>query len=71
MADLDRLQQDLGFVRHAVTRAGPSQPVAIYFLWSLLTLCGFVLADVGSSIASWGCDGRGIGARSCARPCCS
>jgi hypothetical protein len=45
MADLDRLQQDLGFVRHTVARSGLGQPVATYFLWSVLMLIGFALAD--------------------------
>ena len=46
MADLDRLQQDLGFVRHTVTHSGRRPPVSHYFLWSAITLCGFVLADL-------------------------
>ena len=46
MADLDRLQHDLGFIRRTVTHTGPRSPVAVYFLWNLIVLCGFALADV-------------------------
>jgi len=46
MADLDRLQQDLGFVRRTVTREGPHSPAATYFLWSVLVLAGFALNDL-------------------------
>jgi hypothetical protein len=46
MADLDRLQQDLGFVRQTVTHAGPRAPVSLYFLWSAIMLCGFILGDL-------------------------
>ena len=35
MADFDRLQQDLGFVRGAVARATPRSPVPTYFLTSI------------------------------------
>jgi hypothetical protein len=47
MADLDRLQEDLGFVRSSVAKAGSHRSgPAVYFLWSALTLAGFVMVDV-------------------------
>src|SRR5712692_2936604 len=46
MADLDRLAQDLGFVRRTVAGSGPRSPVAVYFLWAAIVLAGFALADV-------------------------
>jgi hypothetical protein len=46
MADLKRLEDDLGFVRASVDRVPLGMPPALYFLWGTLTLCGFALADV-------------------------
>jgi len=46
MADLDRLERDLGFVRQTVAGGGPRSPAAIYFLWAVLVLAGFALVDV-------------------------
>ena len=47
MADLDRLQEDLGFVRSSVTRAGAHRSgPAVYFMWSVLVLTGFALVDI-------------------------
>jgi hypothetical protein len=47
MSQLDQLRGDLSFVRSAASRAsGHSSPAAIYFLWALLVMCGFVLVDV-------------------------
>jgi len=47
MADLERLQDDLGFVRRSVTQSGSHRnSPAIYFLWSVLVLAGFALVDV-------------------------
>ena len=47
MADLDRLQEDLGFVRSSVAKAGEHRSgPAVYFMWSVLTLAGFALVDV-------------------------
>lgn len=46
MADLDRLQQDLGFVRETVTHAGARAPAGMYFLWGAVTFVGFVLMDL-------------------------
>lgn len=51
MADLDRLERDLGFVRQTVTRGGaPHSPATIYFLWALIVLAGFVLVDVKNDL---------------------
>jgi hypothetical protein len=47
MADLDRLQEDLGFVRSSVAKAGEHRSgPAVYFMWSVLTLAGFALVDI-------------------------
>lgn len=46
MADLDRLAQDLGFLRRAVGGASPRSPATIYFLWAALVLAGFALVDL-------------------------
>ena len=51
MADLDRLQDDLGFVRSSVTKAGSHRSgPAVYFLWAAMVLAGFVLVDVRPSL---------------------
>lgn len=46
MADLSRLEQDLGFVRNAVSHSTPRSPVSLYFLWAAICLAGFVLMDL-------------------------
>ena len=46
MADLDRLEQDLGFLRRTVDGASPRSPASIYFLWAVLVFAGFVLVDL-------------------------
>lgn len=46
MADLDRLEQDLGFVRRTVHGASLRSPSGIYFLWAVLVLAGFALVDL-------------------------
>ena len=49
MADLDRLEQDLGFLRRAVDGAAPRSPASIYFLWAVLVLAGFALVDLNEN----------------------
>jgi hypothetical protein len=46
MADMNRVSDDLEFVRSVVRRAeGTSNPPSICFLWALLSLPGFALID--------------------------
>jgi hypothetical protein len=47
MADLDRLREDLDFVRASVHNEPVGAPRAVFFLWGVLVLVGFVLHDVG------------------------
>jgi len=49
MADLDRLEKDLGFLRRAVDGAASHAPASIYFLWAVLVLAGFVLVDLNEN----------------------
>jgi hypothetical protein len=46
MTDLNRIGDDLRFVRASVDGAAPGTPPAVYFLWSILVLYGFVLLDL-------------------------
>lgn len=46
MPDLDKLQDDFGFVRASVAGSPLRTAPAVYFLWGTLVLCGFTLSDV-------------------------
>lgn len=44
--EVRNVEQDLGFVRDVVGRAERgAEPAAIYYLWALISLVGFALAD--------------------------
>jgi hypothetical protein len=45
MPDLNRIQEDLGFVRRTVEGATPPSIVSIYFLWALISFVGFTMVD--------------------------
>jgi hypothetical protein len=46
MADLDRIQDDLGFIRSTVDGASRHQVASLYFLWAAISLVGFILMDL-------------------------
>jgi hypothetical protein len=46
MSELKQIQEDVGYLREVVERADtPRGPASIYYLWALITLVGFPLAD--------------------------
>src|SRR5687767_14050490 len=49
MTDLDRLQDDFGFVRASISGSPIGAPPSVYFLWGALVFCGFTLTDVQTS----------------------
>jgi hypothetical protein len=47
MPETSKLEEDLGYVRAAVTRMDRAPaPAAIYFLWAAIVLAGFALVDL-------------------------
>ncbi len=47
MSDVNRIQEDMGYVREVIERSeGGRGPSSIYYLWAAITLVGFSLADV-------------------------
>jgi hypothetical protein len=46
MTDLDKVRDDLGFIRSSVAGSPVGAPPAVYYLWAALVVCGFALPDV-------------------------
>ncbi len=53
MNDIDRLQQDLAFVRGTVERSRDAAPPSIFVLWGVIIAVGYTLADVAPMMAGW------------------
>jgi hypothetical protein len=51
MPEMSKIEQDLGYVRAAVTRMDrPYSPAGIYFLWAAIILAGFALVDLAPRV---------------------
>ena len=54
MTDIDQMQQDLSFVRQAISRRGHRDPCRgkIYLVWAVYSLIGFSLMDLNSNYSN-------------------
>ena len=55
MTDVRQLQEDLSYVRQAVTRRGRPAPgpASIYWVWGIYVLVGYVLIGFVPDVANW------------------